>query len=346
VAAIPAILYFLSVWMMIFCSSRNIMLRPLDRSEYSFIFDITRTEWIVNLLRLGIPVFVMLYLIIGGYSPAIAGSSSVFALIGANLFIRSRQESFMMKAKQIFRGFRNVGFTIMPISIACAIAGMIVGSVTMTGLALKFTSLIINASQGYLFLAILLVLIASLFLGMEVPTTGSYIIVATISAAALVELGVPLLLAHLVAFWYAVDSSVTPPVCITAYAGAAVAKADPWKTGLQAWKTAKGLYIIPLLAVFTPITPLHWDQASGTEILLALLTAFLGLWAFAACVEGFFYTKLSVFRRLLWGVASGMLLLPFLTTDIIGILVFIALVGYGIHRRKIVEPSYEAAEPA
>ncbi|GAI91636.1 unnamed protein product, partial [marine sediment metagenome] len=198
VAAVPAILYFFSVGMMVLCASGKLKLKTLSERDYGFIQQITPSEWALQTLRLAIPIGILLYYIMGGYSPAIAGGTGVLALMGTSLLIRIRGETLKTKASQIWLAFRRVSFTMLPISLACAAAGIVVSSVTMTGLALKFTSLIINVSHGYLLPALVLILTASLFLGMEIPTTGSYIICAVIGAPALVALGVPLLLAHLV----------------------------------------------------------------------------------------------------------------------------------------------------
>ena len=144
-------------------------------------------------------------------------------------------------------GFVVAGRNALPVSLACAVAGIIVGIVGLTGLGLNFSALMLSFSQGNLLLALILLLLASLVLGMGLPVTASYIVLIVLAGPVLVnEFGLPVLAAHLVVFWFSQDSNVTPPVCLAAYAAAGVAGSDPMKTGLHAWKYAKGLYLIPL----------------------------------------------------------------------------------------------------
>ena len=149
---------------------------------------------------------------------------------------------------RIVDGFVIAGRNALPVSLACAVAGIIVGIVGLTGLGLKFSALMLSLSQGNLILALILLLLASLVLGMGLPVTASYVVLIVLAGPVLInDFGLPVLIAHLLVFWYSQDSNVTPPVCLAAYAAAGVAGSDPMRTGLQAWKYAKGLYLIPLL---------------------------------------------------------------------------------------------------
>ena len=150
-------------------------------------------------------------------------------------------------------GFVLAGRNTLPVTLACAVAGIIVGVVGLTGLGLKFSALMLSFSQGSLLIALLLLLVASLVLGMGLPVTASYIVLIILAGPVLTnEFGLPILVAHMVVFWFSQDSNVTPPVCLAAYAAAGVAGSDPMRTGLHAWKYAKGLYLIPLLMVGPP----------------------------------------------------------------------------------------------
>ena len=185
---------------------------------------------------------------------------------------------------RIADAFVLAGRNALPVSLACAVAGIIVGIVGLTGLGLKFSGLMLSLSQGNLFLALILLLLASLVLGMGLPVTASYVVLIVLAGPVLInDFGLPVLIAHLVVFWYSQDSNVTPPVCLAAYAAAGVAGGDPMRTGLQAWKYAKGLYLIPLLMV------VHPELALGGPWPVVLATFTMGmvaLAAFAAVLEG------------------------------------------------------------
>lgn len=325
VAAIPAVLYELSIMFQIFAivgKSKDV--GYMEESDYKEILNIPRKEWIKNSIRTFVPIGVLLFFIINAYAAATAALWSIIVLIVVNLIFVPEGETRMDKVNQILTAFKKAGKGILPITIACAAAGIVVSSATMSGLAIKFTNLILSVSDGSWIVAVLLVAVASLFLGMGVPTTGSYIIVAVVASSAMITMGIPPILAHLIAFWYATDSSVTPPVCITSYAGAAIAEADPWKTAMFGWKTAKGLYIIPLLAIYTPLTPANWSGAPGYEVLLAITTAVAGLFAFAITLEGASKTFRPI-RRILWGIACFLLFMPQLIPDLIGLVLFVGL---------------------
>jgi len=196
-------------------------------------------------------------------------------------------------------GARNA----LPVSVACAVAGIVVGIVGLTGLGLKFSSLMLSFSGGNLILALILVVIASLILGMGLPVTASYIVLIVLTGPALTqEFGIPLIIAHLLVFWYSQDSNVTPPVALAAFAGAGIAQSNPMRTGVEAWKFAKGLYLIPLFMVFNP------EMILGGEPLYVawtILTAFAALGAFAAAIEGFLFTRMLWLSRIL--ATAGMI---------------------------------------
>ena len=202
------------------------------------------------------------------------------------------QQGLRLVAKALEVGSRKA----VAVSLACAVAGVIVGVVGLTGLGLKFSSMMLAFSGGNLVLALLVVAIASLVLGMGLPVTAAYIVLIILVGPALTnEFGIPLLVAHLVVFWYSQDSNVTPPVALAGFAGAAVAGSKPLETSLQAWKFAKGLYLIPLFMVFNQAIIL------GGPLPLVLwngLIAIVALVAFAALLEGFLWSPMPVWQRL------------------------------------------------
>jgi TRAP-type uncharacterized transport system fused permease subunit len=218
-------------------------------------------------------------------------------------------------------GARNA----VAVSMACAVAGIIVGVVGLTGLGLKFSAMMLAFSGGNLVLALVMVLLASLVLGMGLPVTASYIVLIVLVGPALTaEFGVPLLVAHLVVFWYSQDSNVTPPIALAGFAGAAIAGSKPMETSFQAWKFAKGLYLIPLFMVFNP------EIIMGGPVLLVAwnaVIAILALGAFAAALEGYLFTKMSWLPRLAITAAIFGVFYPSLMTEIAGVVVMIFVIS-------------------
>ena len=219
--------------------------------------------------------------------------------------------------------FILAGRNALPVSLACAIAGIIVGTVGLTGLGLKFSAIMLSFSQGNLILALLLLLLASLVLGMGLPVTASYIVLIILAGPALVnDFGLPVLTAHMVVFWFSQDSNVTPPVCLAAYAAAGVAGSDPMRTGLHAWKYAKGLYLIPLLMV------VHPELVLGGSILTVLgkaVLAMVALAAFASALEAHALRPVSTAGRFLLLLCASSVFHP---SPLVGAVGAIIAVGY------------------
>jgi TRAP-type uncharacterized transport system fused permease subunit len=225
-------------------------------------------------------------------------------------------------------GARNA----VPVTVACAVAGIVVGIIGLTGLGLKFSALMLSFSGGNLLLALLLLILASLVLGLGLPVTASYIVLAVLAAPALQsEFGIPLLIAHLVIFWYSQDSNVTPPVALAAFAGAGIARADPMRTGVQAWKFAKGLYLIPLFMIYNPEI-----IVGGPPLVVAwnILTAIAALLAFAAALEGFLFTRMLLVSRLIIAVATACIFWPNFTVELTGLVLIVLVLAINFIRRR------------
>lgn len=218
-------------------------------------------------------------------------------------------------------GARNA----VTVSVACAVAGIIVGVVGLTGLGLKFSAMMLALSQGNLLIALFLVVIASLILGMGLPVTAAYIVLIILVGPALHnEFGVPLLIAHLVVFWYSQDSNVTPPVALAGFAGAAIAGSKPMETSLQAWKFAKGLYLIPLFMVYNepiimggPVPLVIWN---GFIVIVALV-------AFAAVLEGFLWGPMPLWMRVALVPAIVGVFWPSIAVEAAGTAVIVVLLA-------------------
>jgi TRAP-type uncharacterized transport system fused permease subunit len=184
------------------------------------------------------------------------------------------------------------------IGATLGVIGIIVGVISLTGMGLKFSDLVISMAGDSLFLALVLIAIASLVLGMGVPVTAAYLIVAVLAVPALGHFGVAAIAAHMIVYWLSQDSNITPPVCVAAYAGAAIAGSDPWKTGWTAFRFAKMLYVMPLLFAYVPAILL---DGTTWEIFSAFFSATLGTIAFGAFAMGFLRRRTNSTNGSCWG---------------------------------------------
>jgi TRAP-type uncharacterized transport system fused permease subunit len=202
-------------------------------------------------------------------------------------------------------------------------SGIIVGTVLLVGMGIKLSMLITDLSGHHLFILILLIALASLIMGMGLPVTASYIVLATLVAPAMQIFGVSLIAAHMLIFWYSQDANVTPPICLAAYSAAGIAGSRPLATGLEAWKLAKGLYIIPVLFCYTPLL----FEDSVWRVFEVAGTAAAGLFAFAVFFEGYQRISLNWPLRTLFGGAALLMLWPDTMMHIVGVILFILSMG-------------------
>jgi TRAP transporter 4TM/12TM fusion protein len=308
VAAIPAVMYFLSVGFFVHVEALKMGMKPLSKEEIPDLKEVLRKGAIFLL-----PVALLVLLLVRGFTPTYAACVGMLAIVVVSWFRKETRMGPRDILDALYIGARN------SVSTAAILicAGIVIGIVGITGVGVKFSGMVIELSGGHLFLAIVLVMLASLVLGMGLPVTASYIFLAILVAPALQQLGISLLAAHMIIFWYSQDANVTPPVCLAAYSAAGIAGSKPMKTGFAAWKLAKGLYIIPFLFAYTPLLfegPVH-------EVLFTALSATLGLLAFTITMEGYFLRGLFLWERGLVGLATLGLLWPYTTFRIAGLLI-------------------------
>jgi len=243
IAIFPALLYFFSVFCMIHFEAKKHRIEGIAGEELPHWTVVLRREWYFSL-----PLVIITVLMILGRSPGFSAFWATLSCIAISWF---RQET-RMGPKEIWEAIQTGARNTLIIGATLGVIGIIVGTISLTGIGLKFSDIIISLAGGNLLAAILLVGLASLVLGMGVPVTAAYLITAVLAVPPLTELGVVLIAAHMIVYWFSQDSNITPPVCVAAYAGAAIAGSDPWKTGWTAFKYAKLLYVMPLLFAFTP----------------------------------------------------------------------------------------------
>jgi TRAP transporter 4TM/12TM fusion protein len=338
VSILPAIMYFATVYLFVHIIALKQGMQGMTKGELPKLRDVMGAGW-----HFLLPLAVLVWLLAINLSPMRVGYYAILTMLAVAaarfavwfFFVAPKHgepasaaalwEALKRGASKVIAGLELGARNAVAVSMACAVAGIIVGVVGLTGLGLKFSAMMLAFSDGNLLLALVMVLLASLVLGMGLPVTASYIVLIVLVGPALTsEFGVPLLIAHLVVFWYSQDSNVTPPIALAGFAGAAIAGAKPMDTGFQAWKFAKGLYLIPLFMVFNPELIM-----GGPLPLLAwtTLTAFLALGAFAAALEGYLFTRMSAPVRLVMLPTIVGVFYPSLVAEAAGALVMVLALG-------------------
>ena len=319
IAIVPALLYMLSVGFMVHFEAKRSGIRGMEASEIEPAMSVLRRSW----FHLG-PFVVLLGFLIAGYSPDWCAAMSIASIVlinwGRVLLAWYRPKRFEMPDQVLgIRGIRDAliagAENSLIVGSAAAAVGIIVGVVALTGLGLKMSFLIVSLAGSNLLIAVVLVGLASLLLGMALPITASYLVLVVLAGPALLQLGVPLIAAHMIVFWLSQDSNITPPVCLGAYVAASIAGADPWKTGWTSFRFAKMLYILPLLFAFTPILM----TGTAAETAWVMLTATVGMIAFSAWSMAWLYRKTSLPEWLVLGAVALFCFLPAATALPLGV---------------------------
>lgn len=306
-ATIPAILYFVAIFAMVDFEVARLGIRGLPRSELPSSWAVFTERW-----HLVLPLVLLIYLLVWvQYTPI----KSAFLCIIAVLVISSLRAATRPHLRQIADGLRQGAMSMLEVAAACACAGIIIGVMMISGLALRLSSLLIAFSGGSLIVLMFLTMIVSLILGMGLPTSAVYVVLATLVVPAMIDMGVDVLAAHMFVFYFGVLANVTPPVAIAAYAGAGLAGAKSSTTGLIAFRLAIAGFILPYMWVYNPALIM---QGSATETALAVVSALAGILALAGAVQGYLFGRARWHERLLLGVAALGLIKPGLTTDLIG----------------------------
>ena len=220
------------------------------------------------------------------------------------------------------------------VAVACGMAGIISGVVTMTGLGQLLISVLVPVAESSQFLALFLTMICCIVLGMGVPTTANYVIMATITAPILIKMGLPVLAAHMFVFYFGIVADITPPVALAAYAGSAIAHSDPMKTGLTSTRLAITAFIVPYIFAYSPEMLLGATDAPWYKIALLVVTAFAGCYIVAAGMEGFMFAKMPWWQRII-ALGGGLcLIFPGWQTDIIGIVIFALIILLQLSAKK------------
>lgn len=217
---------------------------------------------------------------------------------------------------------RNAAMSITALAAACATAGIVVGSLSLTGLGTVFTQVIRSISGGNIYLALIYTAVACIILGMGMPITAAYIVLSTLGAPVLVQMGLPPLTAHFFIFWFACTAPITPPVALASYAAASIAECDPWVVGMKGFRMVIPSFVIPFMFVIDPGLLMAGEFATTSY---NLLTAVLGILCFCSAMQGYCFGPIPMWKRVLFVIPGFLLMIPGALTDAVGMLFLLGL---------------------
>ena len=309
VAAIPGLLYFLSVGVMIYFESKKLGLRGLPREELPRSPEVWKRGWYLLL-----PIVVLIAVMLAGYSPQFAAFYGIIFTIVVSWF---RKET-RMGPKEIWRALVDAGKNCLFVAALTGAVGILIGVLSLTGIIVRFPYILVDLAGQSVLLTVVLIACATFVLGLPLPITATYLVVAVVGVPALIKLGLPVLSAHMIIFWLALDSNITPPVAMGPFAAAAIAQADPMKTGWACFRFAKVIYVMPLLFAYTHIL------LTGTpaQNIAAIASATLGIILFSIVSTGYYYVRTNLIEWLLLAAATVLAFFPYFTTGIAAVVIF------------------------
>lgn len=306
-AALPAVLYYLAVGLMVHMEALRLGLKGLPRESLPDPKKVIREGG-----HLLIPLGIIIYMLVSGYTPLRAA----LVCIVSTVVVAMMRKNTRLKLSDILQALEDGARSALGVAAACAAAGIIIGIVTLSGLGLKMANGIIMLAGGSFFFTLFLTMIASIILGMGLPTTAKYIILASMAAPAIQKFGVPAMAAHMFILYYGIIADLTPPVALAAYAGAGIAGANPMKTGWTSLRLAIAAFLIPYIFAYNP--SLLLIDTTAVEVLLVCVSALMGAFCLAVAGAGFWYVPLSMIERVLVFAGALMLIKPGLYTDLAG----------------------------
>lgn len=322
-AAIPAVLYYLAVFLSVDMEARRTGLKGIPRDQIpEFLPTLKRSAPLL------IPLVVIVTLMVMGFSPLRAALVSTAVMFLGSCFSKHTR----LTPVGFVEALKKSAFNAISVTVACAICGIITGVITLTGLGLKLSDLILTASGGILLPTLFLTMIASIILGMGLPTTAKYIVLAAIAAPAMTRLGIPLVGAHLFILYFGVIAELTPPVALTSYAGAAVAKAPGMETALQGLKISIAAFFIPFMFILYP--SLLFESVTVAGMITGLLSSFIGVTCLAAASIGYMFGQLKLWQRIVLFASVFLLVHTAIWTDVVGIAIIILIALTQKYKKK------------
>ena len=327
-AIVPGLLYYLSLGIAVYLQACKKGLDSEEAGRLPVVKEVLKKGWYH-----AIPIVVLIVALLGfGLSPNTSAIYAMACLLVIGIINSLRKEK-RLPIKEIGEALVSAAKTTVPVAIACACAGIVIGIVSMTGIGVKFTTIVFRVSGGNLFAMLLMIMLACIIMGMGLPSTAAYIIAASIGAPALIQAGIPLIAAHLFVFYFAIMSFITPPVAMSAYAAAGLAKSSTGKTGLLAFMLGLAGFVIPFFYAYRPALLLV-DAPAG-EAIWCVIVATVATINMSVAVIGYLKKNLNPVIRIVLGVAAFLLVLPLTWGDVAGLAISAAIYAYCFFGNKL-----------
>ena len=325
-AILPAVLYFAGIYIAVHLEARKLGLKGIPKEE------LPRFRQLLPKVYLLLPLIVLVWLVATNkhtmqFSAAVAIGITILVGLYNNLVTlatKSEDKSDNLTLTKFVDALEAGAKSCITVAVACAMAGLVAGSVTSTGLASKLITAVVTISRGHVMVALLLTMLCCIVLGMGVPTTANYCIMASTCAPILITIGVPQVAAHFFVFYFGIVADITPPVALAAYAGSAIAKAPPMKTAFNASKLAIAAFIVPYIFAMNPAMLLI--DTTPLQVVIVVATSIIGIFGVASGLNGYLFKPMNPLIRIAM-IAAGLLMMdPTVTTDLIGIVLMAAVV--------------------
>ena len=327
-AILPAILYFTGIFISVHLEAKRLNLSGIPKEK------LPKMSHLLKKIYLLLPLVMLFVWVSGNYmTMQKAASYAIVLSIVVSLFDKENR----ITPHKVLDALVAGGKSTITVGAACGVAGIIAGTITMTGLANDLINAIVGIAGDKLIIALILTMLCCIVLGMGVPTTANYCIMAATTAPILIRMGVPTMAAHFFVFYFGIVADITPPVALAAYAGSAIAKSKPMKTAFNASKLAIAVFIVPYMFCYTPAMLLI--DTTPLRVVQIAITAFIGVFAVASALEGYCFARMHMITRIVIAAGGLMLIHPALLTDVIGIAVVVAILVFN----RVVEKKKYAA---
>ena len=316
-AILPAILYFAGIFISVHLEAKKLDLHGMPKEQ------LPKARKLVKKIYLLLPLIMLVVWVSGNFmTMQKAASLAIVLTVIVSLFNKDNR----ITPGKILEALEAGGKSAITVGAACGVAGIISGTITMTGLANDIINAIVSVAGDRLIIALILTMLCCIVLGMGVPTTANYCIMAATTAPILIRMGVPVMAAHFFVFYFGIVADITPPVALAAYAGSAIAKSNPMKTAFNASKLAVAAFIVPYMFCFNPAMLLI--DTTAIQVVQIAITAFIGIFALAAALEGYCFANMNAVIRIVIAAGGLLLIHPALTTDLVGLVIVFASLGF------------------
>jgi TRAP transporter 4TM/12TM fusion protein len=306
-AVLPALLYFLGIFISVHLEAKKLGLTGISKEDLPKFLKLIKKSYLL------LPLVMLVVWVSGNFMTM--QRAATFAII-LSVIVSLFDSENRITPKKILQALEQGGRSAITVGAACGVAGIISGAITMTGLANDLINAIVGVAGDHLIIALVLTMLCCIVLGMGVPTTANYCIMAATTAPILVRMGVPAMAAHFFVFYFGIVADITPPVALAAYAGSAIAKSNPMRTAFQASKLAIAAFIVPYMFAYNPAMLLI--DTTPLAVVQIIITSVLGVFGLAAALEGYCFTHMNALIRLVLAVGGLMLIHPALMTDLVG----------------------------